>query len=140
MLQKWLRFLKSVQLYYFSNFWGGLDGYYYTRTEEYKEILEFKKTGCFPVPLIHTAVLIDIRNKNQAGYSRLNDSIPEDDIILLAMNAQAKDIPMEICNDLEYGYILSPLDDEIHINSDIPRLQNLRVEMAGEYNNIIKLN
>jgi collagen beta-1,O-galactosyltransferase len=115
-----------------SNFWGGMQDYYYIRTEEYKEILEQKKEGCFPVPLIHSCVLMNVKKNIIPNYNRPNESVPEDDIIIFAVNAQDNNITMEICNDLEYGYVVSPLEDETHLYQDINRLHNLRVEIASK--------
>jgi len=117
----------------YSNFWGGMDGYYYLRTDEYQEILDMKKLGCFPVPLVHSAVLVSLKKRKTPTFHRFNDSIPEDDIILFAMNAKKNGIQMEICNDIEYGYILSPLQEDSELSQDLEQLVNLRVEIAGSF-------
>jgi len=114
----------------YSNFWGGMREYYYVRTEEYKEILDRKKLGCFPVPMVHTAVLIDLRSQNVPSFRPNNASVPEDDIILLAASALERGIPMHICNDLDYGSLLSPLDDKDDLARDDEQLTNLRIEIA----------
>lgn len=115
----------------YSNFWGGIENNYYVRTEEYTDIIERKKMGCFPVPLINSAVLMDIRNKVIPGFNRFNETLPEDDIILFAANARRLNISMEICNDLEYGYIPAPLNDDHEITIDYEQMINLRVEIAS---------
>jgi len=114
----------------YSNFWGGMENYYYVRTEEYKEILEYKKTGCFPVPLINSAVLMDIRRRDIVTFERFNETIPEDDMILFAENARRLNMTMEICNDLEYGYITAPLDDTSTLQRDYDQMGILRTEVA----------
>lgn len=54
--------LLSESLY--SNFWCGMsEEYYYQRTDEYKEIYHLKKVGSFPVPMVHTAFLVDMNHK-----------------------------------------------------------------------------
>ncbi|OXA37182.1 Glycosyltransferase 25 family member [Folsomia candida] len=113
----------------YSNFWGGMKDYYYVRSDNYKDILDSKITGCFDVPLIHSAVLMNIRKKNLPNYHPVSDE-PEDDIIRFAVSAKAKGFTMEVCNDMEYGYVLSPMEDESSFNADNIRLQNLRVEIA----------
>lgn len=118
--------------FYYSNFWGGMKDYYYIRTDNYKDILDSKITGCFPVALIHSAVLMNVRKGNLPNFQPVNDTIPEDDIIRFAISAQTKGLTMEICNDLEYGFVLSPMDDESSFHNDILRLQNLRVEISSE--------
>ncbi|NXU76800.1 GT252 galactosyltransferase, partial [Oreotrochilus melanogaster] len=62
--------LESRSLY--SNFWCGitpqatpslcLQGYY-KRTLDYPLIREWKRTGCFAVPMIHSTFLIDLRKE-----------------------------------------------------------------------------
>lgn len=115
----------------YSNFWGGMENYYYQRTEEYVEIVEFRKIGCFPVPLISAAVLMDLRFREIPGFDRFNVSIPEDDIILFAENAKRLNMTMEVCNDLEYGYILAPLDTTMTLQHDYEQMVNLRAEVAS---------
>lgn len=117
----------------YSNFWGGIENYYYIRTEEYTEIVESKKKGCFPVPLINSAVLMDIRTWIRPSFERFDESIPEDDMILFAENARRLNITMEICNDLEYGYILAPLDDKSPLTIDYEQMINLRAEIASKF-------
>lgn len=77
----------------YSNFWGGMtDTFYYRRTDEYIDILNMKKTGCFSVPMVHSSVLIDL---NMVGSDMLTydpDKIPDyngpvDDIISFAVSA-----------------------------------------------------
>lgn len=82
--------LLSTTMY--SNFWCGMtSSFYYERTEEYPEILNRKKIGCFAVPMVHSAVLIDLRKEasdlltfepNNHDYTG-----PIDDIITFAVLA-----------------------------------------------------
>lgn len=54
--------LNSIDLY--SNFWHGMsDDYYYKRTDEYKKIIRYEMKGCFHVPMIHSCVLVDLRQR-----------------------------------------------------------------------------
>jgi len=120
----------------YSNFWGGMTDFYYKRTESYKKILHRKTIGCFQVPMIHSCVLMDLRHKSLPGFkepvtSNASLPVPEDDIIRFAINARDLGIPMEICNDLEYGAILTPLEDEMDLSRDDEQLHNLRAEVAG---------
>lgn len=83
--------LKSDGLY--SNFWAGMTSdYYYLRTKEYEPILFREKKGCFNVPMIHSAVLIDLRKQisdfltyNPKKLYQYNG--PTDDIITFAVGA-----------------------------------------------------
>lgn len=83
--------LKSVGMY--SNFWCGMtDNYYYLRTDDYKPILKREKKGCFSVPMIHSAVMINLQ-KTKSDYLTFNHSKvkdyngPIDDIITFALSA-----------------------------------------------------
>ncbi len=116
----------------YSNFWGGMEDHYYVRTDEYKEILHRKKVGCFEVPMIHSAILVDLRKVNVPSFRPTNDSVPEDDIILFATSAKERGIPLEICNELEYGALMSPLDEKDDLMRDDEQLTNLRIEIAGK--------
>ncbi|CAG7838617.1 unnamed protein product [Allacma fusca] len=121
--------LSSGGLY--SNFWGGMQNYYYVRTDDYKEILDRKKSGCFTVPMVHSCYLMNLRKKVVATFERVNETIPEDDIILFATNAKSKNLTMEVCNDHQYGFILAPLDDKQDLRQDYAQMMNLRVEIAS---------
>lgn len=83
--------LKSDGMY--SNFWCGMtQDYYYKRTEDYKPILYRENIDKHHVPMIHSAVLIDLNrvksdaltfnSKNLKGYTG-----PVDDIITFAYSA-----------------------------------------------------
>lgn len=83
--------LKSDGLY--SNFWAGMtDDYYYLRTEQYQQILYREDVGCFNVPMVHSAVLI---NLNMVQSDRLTYNFtnlahydgPLDDVITFAIGA-----------------------------------------------------
>jgi len=106
--------------------------YYYVRSDDYLDLLEGRKVGCFPVPLVHSAVLVDIRKKVLPSYKRPNETVPEDDIIIWAVTSRDANISNIICNDLEYGYVVSPLEDEVHLYQDMNRALNLRVEIASK--------
>ena len=83
--------LKSDGLY--SNFWAGMtDDFYYLRTEKYEPILFREVKGCFNVPMIHSAVLIDLRKHTSDNLTydpkNLNQyNGPIDDIITFAVSA-----------------------------------------------------
>ena len=83
--------LKSDGMY--SNFWAGMsDDYYYKRTDEYEPILTRKNTGCFQVPMVHSAVLIDLRTKSSDFLTYDSKKLksyegPRDDIITFALSA-----------------------------------------------------
>ncbi len=122
--------LASVGLY--SNFWAGMtETFYYKRTDEYKLILNRKKKGCFPVPMIHSSFLINLNRQESRLLSfKLDDpDVPTDDIIRLALSAQFSRIEMNICNQVPYGFIMLPLDDEQTLQDDVSNFSNLKIEM-----------
>ncbi|KAG5851277.1 hypothetical protein ANANG_G00091370 [Anguilla anguilla] len=52
--------LESRSLY--SNFWCGITPQgYYKRTPDYQPIREWKRLGCFAVPMVHSTFLLDLR-------------------------------------------------------------------------------
>ena len=130
--------LKSDGLY--SNFWAGVTSdFYYLRTEKYEPILFREIKGCFNVPMIHSAVLIDLRKhisdlltydpKNLNQYSG-----PIDDIITFAVGANNSDIPLSICNDNIYGFIMVPLEEKETVTEDLQRLTNIKTEILSDNN------
>jgi collagen beta-1,O-galactosyltransferase len=65
----------------------------YIRTEEYKPILYRERKGCFAIPMVHSAVLINLRHKDSEVLTFLSSNIPdydgpEDDIITFALAAK----------------------------------------------------
>ena len=57
------------------------------------DIVDRVKTGCFAVPMVHTAILFDMRREVSQHFSYTNTPPgykgPRDDIILLAHNIKA---------------------------------------------------
>ena len=114
--------LSSIGLY--SNFWAGMsETYYYQRTDEYKKILNRKKVGCYQVPMVHTAVLIDLREEESDLLTYSPDTIedypgPRDDIIVLALSASLRGLPLHVCNDRHYGTLTLPLEEGQDLEHD----------------------
>lgn len=77
----------------YSNFWCGMtQDYYYLRTDDYKPILKRSKKGCFHVPMIHSAVLVNLRRIDSDKLSFIGSNVndykgPTDDIITFALSA-----------------------------------------------------
>lgn len=128
--------------------------FYYQRTPEYKEIYEFTKVGEFSVPMVHSAVLINLRDpvsdvltfnstrlKNLAGKNGdeflVNEFIPQDDIIVLAVSANYSRISLTVSNAQVFGFILVPLDAEDHIDRDLYQLTNVKLMMINEIGHAI---
>lgn len=138
--------LISESLY--SNFWCGMtEDYYYRRTDEYKEIYHARKIGSFPVPMVHTAVLVNMNHKAvrnltfdrnklvEMQKSRQQEPIydgPADDIIVFAISANSSGIPLHICNDITFGYILQPLEPGDTLEQDLQQLVNLKGMMVND--------
>lgn len=91
--------LRSDGMY--SNFWAGMTAeHYYLRTELYEPILFREDTGCHEVPMVHSAVLIDLRRRHSDLLTYRADKLtgydgPVDDIITFAVgaNKSGKDAP-----------------------------------------------
>ncbi|XP_065200930.1 glycosyltransferase 25 family member [Planococcus citri] len=117
----------------YSNFWCGMtSSFYYKRTEDYEKILNRDKIGCFEVPMIHSAVLVDLRvsRTDTLTYSPskiTNYDGPKDDIIAFAIAANRSGIPLFICNDLNYGYTTVPLEENQSFANERDNLLNLKL-------------
>ncbi|XP_031622692.1 glycosyltransferase 25 family member [Contarinia nasturtii] len=131
----------------YSNFWGGMTSeYYYQRTEDYKNIYNYNRRGQFNVPMVHSAVLINLNDRRSdtltfnktilgARFS-LNDydlsKIPTDDIIIFALSANYSQMPLKISNDYLYGYVSVPLDADDDIDKDYKQLINLKIMILND--------
>ncbi|KAJ8736928.1 hypothetical protein PYW07_000199 [Mythimna separata] len=121
----------------YSNFWCGMtDNYYYKRTDDYKPIQRMEKQGCFEVPMVHTAVLVDLRSRASDHLTYNPEKIryydgPQDDIIAFAVNAKNHDITLFVCNDDLYGFAPVPLEDNHDPKSDFEQLLNIKTEAIG---------
>lgn len=129
--------LQSDGLY--SNYWCGMtDHYYYARTDEYKQILDREKVGVFPVPMVHSALLVHLNDAASDhltyGIHKLTDySGPVDDIIVFAVSANQSHIPLHISNAVAFGYMLTPLEEEDVIEKDHQQLANIQVMFINEF-------
>ena len=84
--------------------------------DEYKQILNRKKVGCFEVPMVHTAVLVNLQHEESDLLTYNPDNIPgypgpEDDIIVFALSASLRSIPLHICNGQHFGVLSLPLEE-----------------------------
>ncbi|KAM8930191.1 procollagen galactosyltransferase 2 [Pelodytes ibericus] len=123
--------LESRTLY--SNFWCGITPQgYYKRTPDYVLIREWKRIGCFPVPMIHSTILIDLRKE---ASSKLQFYPPDedftwtfDDIIVFAFSTRQAGIQMYICNKEHYGYLVVPLKPHQSLQDDIESFIHVQTE------------
>ncbi|XP_071636842.1 glycosyltransferase 25 family member isoform X2 [Temnothorax longispinosus] len=127
--------LRSDGMY--SNFWAGMTAeHYYLRTELYEPILFREKIGCHDVPMIHSAVFIDLRRRYSDRLTYKAEKLtgydgPVDDIITFAIGANKSDVPLFVCNDDVYGFVMVPLENDETIAEDMQRLTNTKVEMLS---------
>ena len=133
--------LVSIGLY--SNYWAGMtDTFYYLRTDEYKQILNRKKIGCYQVPMVHTAVMVDLRYEQSDLLTYLPDNIdkypgPRDDIIVFALSATLRSIPLHVCNDKYYGAVSLPLEDGHTLDHDKEILRATLLELTARSQPIV---
>jgi len=133
--------LPSIGLY--SNYWGGMsDTYYYERTEEYRKILDHKMIGCFKVPMVHTCVLMNLRHSESDLLTFLPENIPSypgprDDIIVMALSATLRNIPLHVCNDHHYGAVMIPLEDDQELETDKQILLYTLLEVTARNDPIV---
>lgn len=131
----------------YSNFWGGMTSeYYYQRTDEYKYIYNYDHRGQFHVPMVHSAVLINLNDK-RSDMLTFNKTIlgerfsmsehdlalvPTDDIIIFALSANFSHIQLQINNENLYGFITVPLDADESPNKDYQQLTNLKIMILND--------
>lgn len=66
---------------------------YYRRTAEYFPTRHRHKLGCFPVPMVHSSLLLDLRKEGMKALAfhppHQDYSWPYDDIIVFAFSCRA---------------------------------------------------
>lgn len=153
--------LRSESLY--SNYWCGMsEDYYYKRTDEYHEIYNNQKTGVFAVPMIHSAILINLnyestlreltfdrvkliqKQMNRAPKEIVDNNClpytgPLDDVIVFAISANCSQIPLLISNELSYGYILQPLEPHELISNDKEQFMNLKMNIINDLGELLPI-
>lgn len=121
--------------------------YYYKRTDDYKKIRNYEMVGEYVVPMVHSAVLIDLKrissdsltfNKTKLNsyHDRKSYDGPIDDIIIFAISANFSQIEMTISNSHAYGYILVPLDHDEPLSKDTQQIINTRVSIVNFYDRV----
>ncbi|KAM4021454.1 procollagen galactosyltransferase 2 isoform 2-T2 [Anomaloglossus baeobatrachus] len=123
--------LESRTLY--SNFWCGMTPQgYYKRTPDYVLVREWKRQGCFAVPMIHSTMLIDLRKEastNLQFYPPHEDfTWSFDDIIVFAFSCRHAGIQMYICNKEHYGYLPVPLKPHQTLDDDVESFTHVLTE------------
>uniref|UniRef100_A0A8C5MHE2 procollagen galactosyltransferase n=1 Tax=Leptobrachium leishanense TaxID=445787 RepID=A0A8C5MHE2_9ANUR len=123
--------LESRTLY--SNFWCGMTPQgYYKRTPDYALLREWKRVGCFPVPMIHSTFLVDLRKEASISlqfYPPHEDyTWAFDDIIVFAFSCRHAGVQMYICNKEHYGYLAVPLKPHQSLQEDIENFIHIQTE------------
>jgi len=128
--------LESLGAY--SNYWCGMKAdYYYQRTEEYMPILERKKVGCFEVPMIHSCILLDLREEESLGLTfdptkQENYNGPVDDIISFAISSKLSGVRMYVSNVEPFGFIMFPQEADKQLEDDFEQLISVKTEITVE--------
>ncbi|TMS08023.1 Procollagen galactosyltransferase 2 [Larimichthys crocea] len=106
---------------------------YYRRTAEYFPTRHRHRTGCFPVPMVHSTMLLDLRKegmKKLAFYPPHEDySWPYDDIIVFAFSCRAAEVQSYLCNKQRYGYLNIPAKPHHTLEDD--RLNFVHVQLES---------
>uniref|UniRef100_A0A674CP76 Procollagen galactosyltransferase 2-like n=1 Tax=Salmo trutta TaxID=8032 RepID=A0A674CP76_SALTR len=128
--------LESHVLY--SNFWCGVTPQgYYKRTPEYIPIRNWKRQGCFAVPMVHSTFLVDLRRsatRALAFHPPHHDyTFPLDDIMVFAFSARQADVQMYICNREHYGYLPLPLKQEQSLEEEVESFSHTMTEALIDY-------
>uniref|UniRef100_A0A671P346 Procollagen galactosyltransferase 2-like n=1 Tax=Sinocyclocheilus anshuiensis TaxID=1608454 RepID=A0A671P346_9TELE len=128
--------LESRTLY--SNFWCGMTSQgYYKRTPHYVPIRNWKRTGCHPVPMIHSTMLIDLRRSASAALA----FYPVhhyylwalDDIMAFAFSARQAGVQMFICNQEHYGYLPVPLNTKQTLEEEVESFSHTFTEALIDF-------
>lgn len=100
----------------FSNFWGALsDTGYYQRSDNYVAILARDVIGTFRVPIIHSSVLLDLRDSrvrrlrywpSPPNYDQLYPAA--EDTLILLLSAAQQGVDLYVTNQRIYGHMILP--------------------------------
>lgn len=117
----------------YSNFWCGITPQgYYRRTAEYFPTRHRHRLGCYPVPMVHSTVLLNLRKEGMRKLAfyppHVDYSWPYDDIIVFAFSCRAADIQMYICNKERYGYVNVPAKPHQTVEDDRLNFVHLHLE------------
>lgn len=113
--------LESRSLY--SNFWCGITPQgYYKRTPDYQPIREWKRLGCFNVPMVHSSFLLDLR-RDASRELAFHPPHPDyswsfDDIMVFAFSARQAGVQMYVCNREHYGFLPVPLKAQQNVEDE----------------------
>ncbi|XP_049580805.1 procollagen galactosyltransferase 2 [Syngnathus scovelli] len=128
--------MESRTLY--SNYWCGMTPQgYYKRTPDYQPIREWKRLGCFPVPMVHSTFLMDLRRESSrdlAFYPPHPDySWAFDDIMVFAFSARQAGVQMYVCNREHYGFLPVPLKQHQTVEDERESFSHTTTEALIEH-------
>ncbi|KAK2818311.1 hypothetical protein Q7C36_022244 [Tachysurus vachellii] len=118
----------------YSNFWCGMTSQgYYRRTPDYMPIRSQERRGCFPVPMVHSTFLLDLR-KQASSQLAFYPPHPDytwafDDVIVFAFSARMADVQMFVCNRETYGYIPVPLHTHHSLRDEVDNFLHTLLEV-----------
>ncbi|RXN35366.1 procollagen galactosyltransferase 2-like protein [Labeo rohita] len=110
---------------------------YYKRTPHYIPIRNWESTGCHPVPMIHSTMLIDLRRSASAAlafypvHHRYLWAV--DDILAFAFSARQAGVQMFICNKEHYGYLPLPLNTKQTLKEEVESFSHTVTEALSTY-------
>uniref|UniRef100_A0A8C5PP07 Cerebral endothelial cell adhesion molecule n=1 Tax=Leptobrachium leishanense TaxID=445787 RepID=A0A8C5PP07_9ANUR len=121
----------------FSNFWCGITPQgFYRRTPDYYPTRNRQRSGCFPVPMVHSTFLVDLRKEESQRLAfyppHLNYTWTFDDIIVFAHSCLAAGVQGYVCNNHQYGYINVPPQPHQEMEDDNINFVHLMLEAMLE--------
>uniref|UniRef100_A0A672L8F8 Cerebral endothelial cell adhesion molecule n=1 Tax=Sinocyclocheilus grahami TaxID=75366 RepID=A0A672L8F8_SINGR len=117
----------------YSNYWCGITPQgYYRRTAEYFPTKQRQRRGCYPVPMVHSTILLDLRKEGTKKVSfhppHKDYSWPFDDIIVFAFSCRISEVQMYLCNKERYGYLNVPAKPHQTVEDDRINFVHLYLE------------
>ncbi|CAM4595492.1 unnamed protein product [Leuciscus chuanchicus] len=110
---------------------------YYKRTPHYVPIRNWKRTGCHPVPMIHSTMLIDLRRSASAAlaFYPLHHYYlwALDDIMAFAFSARQAGVQMFLCNKEHYGYLPLPLEIKQTLEEEVESFSHTVTEALIDF-------
>ncbi|TRY74142.1 hypothetical protein DNTS_026685, partial [Danionella cerebrum] len=117
----------------YSNYWCGITPQgYYRRTAEYFPTKQRQRLGCYPVPMVHSTILLDLRKQGTRKVAfhppHKDYSWPFDDIIVFAFSCRVSEVQMYLCNKVRYGYLNVPAKPQQTVEDDRVNFVHLYLE------------
>uniref|UniRef100_A0A5S6QMF6 Glycosyltransferase 25 family member n=1 Tax=Trichuris muris TaxID=70415 RepID=A0A5S6QMF6_TRIMR len=120
-----------VSLNAYSNFWAAMDENGSNQhSDKYDAIYSREKVGCFPVPMVHSAVLMDLRMAKSLKITFLDSKHQgrQNDLQALASSVRSVHLRMYVSNRHKFGALLIPSSSSSQLEEDFENLRDLMVE------------